>query len=95
MKKKRLNLCCQKRAPRRKNGAEAQWISRKTEKIKPSACKNRLTRAQVFGAAFVRASTSSTKFQLRNSFLHPPCARVGLVVKHVIKLQWSSKGFTL
>ncbi|MFS8016232.1 hypothetical protein Hanom_Chr15g01366091 [Helianthus anomalus] len=24
----------------------------------------------------------------------PPPARVGLVVKHVIKLQWSSKGFT-
>ncbi|MFS7955661.1 hypothetical protein Hanom_Chr07g00645251 [Helianthus anomalus] len=43
----------------------------------------------------VRARMSSTKFRLRNSFLHPPCARVGLVVKHVIKLQESSKDFTL
>ncbi|MFS7959694.1 hypothetical protein Hanom_Chr08g00694091 [Helianthus anomalus] len=43
----------------------------------------------------VRARTSSTKFQFRNSLFAPPCARVGLVVKHVIKLQWSSKGLTL
>ncbi|MFS8016519.1 hypothetical protein Hanom_Chr15g01369601 [Helianthus anomalus] len=34
----------------------------------------------------MRARTSSTKFQFRNSFFAPPCARVVLVVKHVIKL---------
>ncbi|MFS8020256.1 hypothetical protein Hanom_Chr15g01413451 [Helianthus anomalus] len=60
-----------------------------------SECKNDLTRARVFGAAFVWARTSSTKFQFRNSFFATPCARLGLVVKHVIKLQWISKGFTL
>ncbi|KAJ0907513.1 hypothetical protein HanRHA438_Chr07g0299901 [Helianthus annuus] len=53
---------------------------------------------------------SSIIFQFRNSFfaMHEfnyiqvqklifctPCTRVGLVVKHVIKLQWSSKDFTL
>ncbi|MFS8000191.1 hypothetical protein Hanom_Chr12g01175461 [Helianthus anomalus] len=33
--------------------------------------------------------------RLRNPFFAPPYVRVGLVVKHVIKLQWSSKCFTL
>ena len=45
----------------------------------------------------VRARTSSTKFQLRNSnFCTPPAhARVGLVVKHVIRLQLLGEAFAL
>ncbi|KAF5803305.1 hypothetical protein HanXRQr2_Chr06g0269721 [Helianthus annuus] len=42
------------------------------------------------GHARVQPNSSS-----ETHFYTPPCARVGLVVKHIIKLQWSSKGFTL
>ncbi|KAJ0568262.1 hypothetical protein HanIR_Chr06g0294211 [Helianthus annuus] len=63
-------------------------------KTKPSACKKWLTR--VFRSCIRVGTHEFNQIQAQKFiFAPPPPARVGLVVKHVIKLQWSSKAFTL